>query len=209
MLIGREWCRLRWICDIFRGCRYALWGDQRVSASTTTGDTPEVPGAPVVPGTPVVSKLGEHWASWLVALSAIAVPVFVLLAWYSMAKANLVWSGVNVATRRGDFLVPVLILCVESVRRWWSLDDHTQSRRLRLRGDGHTVSMRLVRCSALTGSFIAGVLCFIATIYAASQPVTAESGDSIIVITGTCFVAGFAFGTLVLRFSDPRTVKLW
>ena len=81
-----------------------------------------------------------------------------------MAKAGFAWSGVNVATRRGDFLVPVLILCVESVRRWWCSDSRTQSRRLKLRIRGHTVPMSFVRRSALVGCFGAGVLCFIATI---------------------------------------------
>jgi hypothetical protein len=164
-------------------------------------------GASDAPDTPVVARLGEHWASWFVALSAIAVPAFVLIAWYSMAKAGLAWSGVDVATRRGDFLVPVLILCVESVRRWWSLDHQTQSRRLKLKIAGHTVAMSLVRRSAMTGSFVAAVLCFIATVYAASQPVTSPSGFSIIVITVTCMAAGFTFGTLVLPFADPRTNK--
>ena len=160
--------------------------------------------APADADTPAVSKLGEHWASWLVTLSAIVVPVFVLFGWYLIANPDLIMSGVNAATRRGDFLVPVLILCVESIRRWWCLNDLTQSRRLKLKIRGRTVSMSHLRRMAITGCLAAAALCFIATVYAASQPVTQESGLSIIVITVTCFAAGFAFGTLVLRFSDPR-----
>jgi hypothetical protein len=150
------------------------------------------------------SKLGESSISWLVTLAAIGLPVFVLVVWYSIQSADLSWHRLDTSIERGDFLVPVLILCVESLRRWWTLGPRERTRRIRLKVGQHTVAMEHVRRTALTACVIGALLTFVATIYAASQPLTPKSGDSIVVITTACFAVAFSFGTMVIRFSGVK-----
>src|SRR5208283_6024945 len=61
----------------------------------------------------------DRWLVWLLPILAILLPVVVLLVTYSIPRDAITWHEVNVAIQRGDFLVPVFILCVEAIRRWW------------------------------------------------------------------------------------------
>jgi hypothetical protein len=168
------------------------------------------------------SKLAEHWISWWVALAAIGIPVFVLLAWKSIGEGSLVWSGVASASERGDFLVPVVILCIESLRRWWVLNPVDRARNLELKFTSKRLPMETIRRTAIVVCGFAGAVACVATIYSANQSSTDESSQSastpsssqsastdkssqsINFVTISGLMASVGFGTMVLKYSDPK-----
>lgn len=135
----------------------------------------------------------SQWPHWLITFVAIALPILVVLVRYSVPEFALTWHQVNVAIERGDFLVPVLILCLESIRCWCS--EVTGTRRW-------TRVSRLI-CSAWCG--FAAVTCLIAMTYAASVgAVTANIGHSIEVITGSSFFTAAVLGTVAVDRASRR-----
>jgi len=156
----------------------------------------EVAGEIVEFDVPVSPDLGQvdlearhdHWIGWLLTLAAVALPVVVLLAADSIPRATLAWHYVALSVQRGDFLIPVLILCAEGIRRWW--------REVNCK----TAALRFIRflATAVCGACI--VICLISTAIATSLNVTADIGKSVTTITGVCFVAALAFGTSAVIF---------
>ena len=127
-------------------------------------------------------RRADNWFVWLLELAAIAVPVLVLLCADSIPKDHVTWAKVAVSVDRGDFLVPVLILCVDTVRRWWH-----EAR--------HRLIFKIVRWVATIGCSAAAIVCLIAMTTAANVKVTAETGRSITIITEWWMAAAIAFGT--------------
>lgn len=128
---------------------------------------------------------GDHWFIWVLALAALAVPVIVLLCVDSIPKDTFAWHDVAVSIDRGDFLIPVMALCVETVRRWWR---EVEAQR----------SFKAVRILATFACSAAGLVCVIATTTAASVALSVDTGRSITMITGACLVPAVAFGTLAV-----------
>jgi hypothetical protein len=56
----------------------------------------------------------DAWLIWLVAFVAILLPALVLVIVSSIPADRLDFHDVRIATGRGEFLVPILILCAES-----------------------------------------------------------------------------------------------
>jgi hypothetical protein len=116
---------------------------------------------------------------------AIILPGLVLLVTYSYPRGAISWHTVDVSVRRGDFLIPVLILCVESVRRWW-----------------REVKMGTIlwpfRIVATIGCGGAAVVCFAAMASAADSALTNAAGDSAINVTKWSLITGLVFGTLAV-----------
>jgi hypothetical protein len=64
----------------------------------------------------------DHWAYWLplvISLSALAVPALTLLLVGSIPEPGVTLSAVFVSARRGDFIVPAMVLCAAAVVQWW------------------------------------------------------------------------------------------
>ena len=135
---------------------------------------------------------GDLWLLWLLALASITAPVIVLLVVYSIPKGNLSWSGVYVSVKRGDFLIPVMLLCVETVRCWW----REAKRGSRFR--------HFVRILATTACAAASLVCVCATTIATHVKVTSETGHSIATITVGCLSVALVFGTAAVWVSTWR-----
>jgi hypothetical protein len=163
------------------------------SAAEAGDHPPEAPSAaqlsrPAPPGPPGRIRPGDPWFVWLLALAAIALPVVVLLCVGSIPLDRVTWVDVGTAAKRGDFLVPVLILCAETIRRW--------CREVKC---GHFLIV--VRIFAVGMCGLAGAICFSATVIAANVEVTRAGGDSLVTITWWCLVAAFVFGTWAVAVS--------
>jgi hypothetical protein len=130
----------------------------------------------------------DPWSVWLLALAAIIVPVIVLLCVGSIPVDRVAVGSLSTAARRGDFLVPVLILCAETIRRW--------CREVRC---GRI--LRFVRILAVASCGLAGSICFSATVIAAKVDVTPAIGASLITITWWCLVVALVFGTWAVAAS--------
>jgi hypothetical protein len=139
--------------------------------------------------TPIAGRPGgDPWSVWLLALAAIMVPVVVLLCVGSIPVDRVAVGDLSTAARRGDFLVPVLILCAETIRRWCR-DVHCGR------------ILRFVRIFAVTTCGLAGSICFSATVIAAKVDITPAVGASLITITWWCLVVALVFGTWAVAAS--------
>jgi hypothetical protein len=137
-------------------------------------------------------RAGDLWLLWLLALGSIAAPVIVLLCAYSIPKGNVSWQGVYIAVKRGEFLLPVMFLCVETVRCWW----REAGRGSRLR--------HFIRTLATGTCVVASLVCVCATTIGTLVPVTAETGHSIATVTVGCFCVALVFGTVAVWVSTRR-----
>ena len=125
---------------------------------------------------------GDAWFVWLLALAAIILPAIVLLCVGSIPLDRVTTGDLSTAARRGDFLVPVLILCVETIRRWCR-DVHCGR------------ILRYVRITAVAACGLAGSICFSATVIATKTEITPAVGESLTTITWWCLVTALLFGT--------------
>jgi hypothetical protein len=130
---------------------------------------------------------GDDWFTWVLALASLAVPAVVLVCVDSIPKDAVAWHDVSVSVDRGDFLIPAMALCVETIRRLWR--------------DVDARRMKAIRVFATFVCAATGLVCVIATTTAASLPVTSQTGSSIAVITCSCLVVGVAFGTVAVGAS--------
>jgi hypothetical protein len=134
----------------------------------------------------------DHWLDWLLALAAIAVPVIVLFCAASIPKDSPIWSQVAIAIRRGEFLVPVLILSLDTTRRW-------------LKEVKCGPLLRIVKFVACVLCIASSFICLVATSQAASLAITADSGKAIEQITMTCIAVPVTFGTFAVSASARRS----
>jgi hypothetical protein len=135
-----------------------------------------------------LSPVADHWLVWLLALAAIAIPVVILFIAASIPKDAAIWSQVTIAAKRGDFLVPVLILSMDTMRRW--------CRELKCKA-----FLGFVKLIACVFCVLAAFICLIATSEAASLAITPEAGTAIEQITVMCMVIPVSFGTLAVGLS--------
>lgn len=133
----------------------------------------------------------DHWLVWWLALAAVAIPVIVLFSAASIPKDSLIWSQVAIAVQRGDFLVPVLILSLDTMRRW-------------LREVECGTFLRIIKPIACALCVGAAFICLIATSQAASLAITADAGKAIEQITMMCMVVPLSFGTLAVSISASQ-----
>lgn len=135
-------------------------------------------------GLPLLQARGRQidvWG-WWIALGAIGLPLLVLLVTSSIPRDQVSLFALRQSVRRGDFLVPIMIMCVEAIRRW-------------CREVECGSILRYVRLAAVFLCASSAVICLIALAFTASVGLTAESGRSISTITVGCFVAALVFGT--------------
>ena len=176
----------------------STWG--RVIELEVGGSIPRPQGetggvnAPAVAATQPEHSLLRHWMPWLIPLLAIALPMLYFIVAASIPTAAWRWGEAGTSLGRGDFLIPVLILCLEAMRRWWSE----------------------VKCGWKMGivRFFSSALCLGAVVVcsdsfsvATSHVVTTQSTKSVSVITWGCFAVGFLSGTIAVWASAPRAGK--
>jgi hypothetical protein len=134
----------------------------------------------------------DDWFVWLLALASLIVPAIVLVCVDSIPRDALAWHAVRVSIGRGDFLIPAMALCVETIRRWWRDVDSER-----------WLGPRLL---ATAVSSLSSLVCIIAMTTAASLPVTPQTASSVAVITVSTLVIGIAFGTAAVAVSRPVVV---
>jgi hypothetical protein len=136
----------------------------------------------------------RHWMSWILPLLAIGLPLVGFVVVASIPGAKLAFGGGTRSLGRGDFLIPVLILCLEAIRCWWAEVEC-----------GTMLAASRVFLSA--ACLFAVVIALYAFAVAANTSVTADSTKSIIVITAACFTTGLVSGTIAVAMSRPRASK--
>lgn len=160
------------------------------SVTESIAPPPEQASAELLPERHGLAR-GDHWFVWLLALGTVAVPIVVLVCADSIPRDRLVWHQAGVAVQRGDFLVPVMVLCAETVRRWWrEVEPGTILKILRI--------LATVACTA------AAFVCVVATTTAASGAITPQTGRSITTITAGCLVVVVVFGTMAVAAAGRK-----
>jgi hypothetical protein len=173
----------------------STWG--RVIELEVGGSIPrpqgEAGGSGVPPGAATQSEHGllRHWMPWLIPLLAIFLPMLYFIVAGSIPAAAWRWGEAPTSLGRGDFLIPVLILCLEAMRRWWS----------EVKCGWKMGIVRVISSGLCLGAVI---VCSDSFSVAASHPVTAASTKSVSVITWACFAVGFFSGTIAVWVSAPR-----
>lgn len=140
-------------------------------------------------------KTGEGWLEWVLPVLAIALPAFFLILIPFIRKNIMTWGEVDLSAQRGEYLIPVLILCAETVRRW-CLDVKCRGR-----------LMRAARFAAVSVCAIALVICFVGAVVAVEYDPTPASSRSIVTITAWCLIPSFVFGTCAVMLSQREHNK--
>ena len=128
------------------------------------------------------SNILDAWLIWLIAIGAIILPVIVLICASSIPSGRLDMTDLHTATGRGDFLVPVLIMCTEAIRRW-----------TREVSGGWLIRTGQILTWALC--LPGAIVCFTATVIAATGATTAATSRSLVTITIGGTIIAAIFGT--------------
>jgi hypothetical protein len=138
---------------------------------------------------------GDRWLEWFLPVLAIALPAFFLIIIPFVRKNIMTWGEVDLSAQRGDYLIPVLILCAETMRRW--------CREVQCRGR----LLRTVRFAAVSVCAIALVVCFASAVVAVEFTPTSASNRSIVTITAWCLIPSFVFGTFAVMAPQRERSK--
>jgi hypothetical protein len=134
----------------------------------------------------------SHWLSWALPVVAVVLPIFCFSVSASIPAASLTWGEGQTALGRGDFLIPVLILCGDAMLRWFFAVKY--SRRW-------LVTVGVVCCLVC---FLAVVTCLIAFTVATSSLITPASTKAEASITWMCFLLGGFSGLVAAVMSAPK-----
>lgn len=137
--------------------------------------------------TPEARSNGDNWWSWGITFLAIALPVVILLGWFSIANFRFDGHYANAAIQHGDLLVPVLILCVEAIRRWcWEVKS------------GGSVLIKFFRVVLPIWCGLTALGCVMGFFYATTESATVDSNRSIALITLVSLVSAGICGTFAV-----------
>jgi hypothetical protein len=157
-----------------------------MSTETTahSGDAAVRPSAPKHP------KL-LHWLPWLLPNGAIGLAVIVLL--FTQVSKNR-WDLIAQSVHRGDFLIPIIIICADAFLRWRGTEF----------GDSLNAFL-----APFFGCFSGALVIIVPLAYgfiADSSPPNGYGGtaDFANIITWLSFGVGFLAGTLSLWETRPR-----
>ena len=125
----------------------------------------------------------DAWLIWSIAVIAIGLPALFLICVSSIPAYRIDCGDLHIAASRGEFLVPVLIMCAESIRRWTR----------EVKGGSRIILYKTV---ANLLCAIAGIICMTAAIISVTAPPTSLTGKSLTVITITSMLVGLIFGTI-------------
>jgi hypothetical protein len=138
----------------------------------------------------------SHWLSWALPLAAVVLPLFCFFVVVLAQAYKLGLGEGNVALGRGDFLIPVLILCVDAMLRWFF--DVKYGRRW-------MVAIGVVCCLLC---FLVALICGIAFVVATSSSVTDTSTKAEALITWTCFAVGGLAGLVAAVVTAPEATAV-
>jgi hypothetical protein len=138
-------------------------------------------------------KLLMHWLSWVLPLLAVLLPILGFVVAASIPVDAMRWGEARTALGRGDFLIPVLLVCIDAVWRW-CVDVKCGLR------------MGIVGVFSCGLCVAAGIVCLYSFSVASSLPITKASTDSVTLITLTALVAGGAAGMIAVAASPPKDV---
>lgn len=139
-------------------------------------------------------KILMHWLSWVLPLLAVLLPLLGFVVAASIPVDTMRWGEARTALGRGDFLIPVLLVCIDAVWRW-------------------CVEVKCGWRLGLVGVFscalcvAAGIVCLYSFSVASSLPVTAASTDSVTLITLTALIVGGASGVVAVAASVPKKAE--
>lgn len=140
----------------------------------------------------------DAWLIWSIAVIAIGFPVFVLICVSSIPVDELDCASLRIAASHGEFLVPILIMCAESIRRW--------VREVKTKASSYMTAFKAIACLMCAS---AGAVCMTAAIISATTSAATTkamqmTGQSITEITLACVIVGLIFGTAGV-IAGPRT----
>jgi hypothetical protein len=124
----------------------------------------------------------DAWLIWSIAVIAIGLPTLFLICVGSVPVDRLDYVDLHVAAGRGEFLVPILIMCAESIRRWTR----------EVKGGLRIIALKVIACLCCA---LAGTVCMTAAIISAMAAATPTTGRSLTTITLACVTVGVIFGT--------------
>jgi hypothetical protein len=108
----------------------------------------------------------------------------------SIPKGAPVGTNLDLSVRRGEFLVPVIILAAETIRRWCR--DVTCT----------WWPWKTVRIIAVSLGGLAIIVCLIAATEVASTQISRGTGNSMVMITILCSIVALAFGSLGVLLTE-------
>jgi hypothetical protein len=158
------------------------------AAAAGTLQAEPAPAAAAAAGAPraAFAEMGDRWLEWFLPVMAIVLPAFFLILIPFIQNNIWTWGKVDLSSQRGDYLIPVLILCAETVRRW--------CREVNCRG----LLLRRARFAAVSICATALLVCFASAVAASEFNATSTSGRSIDTITVWCLIPSFVFGTFAV-----------
>lgn len=128
----------------------------------------------------------RHWVPWLLPLLAIVLPLGCFALAASVDDSAWTWGAAGTSVRRGDLLIPALIVCAEAWRRWW----------IEVKGRKVVLTFAVL-FTLLCGAAV--IMCLVAFSGAANSNSVAEHGSKIVVeVTWTSFIAGLLAGTIAV-----------
>ena len=144
---------------------------------------------------PAFKEMGDRLLEWLLPILAIVLPATFLILIPFVQKNIVTWSNVSLSAKRGDYLIPVLILCAETVRRW--------CREVSCRGR----ILQVVRFVAVSMCTVALLISFASSVALTEFTLTPASGRSIVTITAWCLIPSFVFGTIAVVLPPKERAK--
>lgn len=131
-------------------------------------------------------RVARHWLPWILPLLAIGLPLLCSIVASSMTAGHWTLRSAATSSGSGDLLIPALILCAESIRRW-SYD---------VKG-GNVVAMFAI--FAILVCAVAVIVCLITFADAGIR-----SGAHIVnTVTWSSFASGFITGTVGVWLATP------
>jgi hypothetical protein len=131
-------------------------------------------------------RVARHWLPWVLPLLAIGLPLLCSIVAASMTAGRWTLQSAAASSGHGDLLIPALIICAESLRRW-SYD---------VKG-GYVVGVFAI--FAILVCATAAIVCLIAF----ADTGIRSSGYIVNTVTWTSFFSGFVTGTIGVWLATP------
>ena len=172
------------------GASHASEEEAGLAATGVDGDGDSKQAGPDTADARQQTSRGDAWFVYAVSLGAIAIPVITLFTINYLHTDHFRWDDVATSFDRGDFLVPVLILAADTIRRMW----------------------REASCAGLLSGFrlLATVVCTVfciacfAGVVAATGTTTATERTALGQLTVSALVVGLVFGTVAMGLPLKR-----
>ena len=156
------------------------------TAGGGSGGTSAVTTAAVAARTWPSHRVARHWLPWVLPLMAIGLPLLCSVIAASMSANTWTLQFAAASSDRGDLVIPALIICAESLRRW-SYD--------------------------VKGGYLVGVFALFAILVCAAAVIVSlitfadasirTSAQIVNTVTWGSFAAGFITGSIAVALTKP------